>query len=320
MKLKYLLETAAAGSISAGAIAPNPFTSRGPVKRRPIPKVRKARKVAAITESSIATFDVSTAILFEYDSNTPSTLTADKNEKIVADVNNKVSNAVKRSQTDDKFDTTTFGLQDADGKIVKVTVNRAQSEDFESRLNSLLSDVENPKEIAEVLYMLKKDYEIVDVEWDEPITEDEEEDAPTEGGDEEDLDLDAEGDAAPEDGEEIDGEEPVEPAEPDIPAGTVNLLQQVIDLLKAETESRTANAQVATAKAETELVDVEHQKQEHEITAQQEIADMEAAEEEEKETKKNERLIQRIAKFRSAKQGGNTSAPVKQVPTSQQEQ
>jgi hypothetical protein len=314
MKLSIILEDAAAGSMSAQAFAGNPFThSSGAVKRRRVSKT-KVEKLK-IAESAISTFDVNTAILFEFDgavgSNGGSGLSADKNAKIVADVNDKVSNATKRAETDDKTQTSTFGLQDGDGKIVKVTVKREQAEDFESRLNSILSDTENKKEIAEVLYMLKQDYDIVDVEWDEPITEDDEEgmggddegDADDlaldgeEGGEEGDLDLDGEGDLGGED-----------ESSPDMQQSTVQLLQQVIDLLKSETGVRTANADVAKAKAETELQGVEQQKQDNEIASQQEIADMEEFEDEEKERKKNERLVQRLAKFRSQKSGGASRA------------
>jgi len=312
MKLTALLEIAAAGSIATSSIAGNPFMAHSSVKRRPglskPPKVRKLK----LSESNIATFDVKTAILFEYDGAVPS-MTSDKNSKIVADTNDKVSNAVKRAETDDKFDTSTFGLQDADGKIIKVTVKRDQANDFESRLNSLLSDTENPKEIAEVLYLLKQDYDIVDVEWDEPITEDEAPVPEADGDEEETLPADGEGDGETdvedmdldledEEGDEAGmGETPPADAA-DLQSGTVDLLQQVINLLKAETEARTANAKVATADAESKMTNVEHQKQEKEISSQQEIADMEEFEEAEKEKKKNERLIARVAKFRSAKQ------------------
>jgi hypothetical protein len=308
MKLSTILEDAAAGAISAQAIAGNPFThSSKKVRRRKFSGSAKIEKIK-FNESSIATFDVGTAILFEFDDGQNAPVMTDKNKKIVADVNDKVSNATKRADVDDKTQTSTFGLQDGDGKIVKVTVKREQAEDFESRLNSILSDTEQKKEIAEVLYMLKQDYDIVDVEWDEPITEDDEEGMGgeeggeddlaldgEEGGEEGDLDLDAEGEG------DLGGEDETSP---DMQQSTVQLLQQVIDLLKSETGVRTANADVAKAKAETELQGVEQQKQDNEIASQQEIADMEDFEEEEKERKKNERLVQRLAKFRSQKSGG----------------
>lgn len=310
MKLSTILEDAAAGAMSAQAIAGNPFThSSKKVKRRKFSGSSKIEKIK-FNESSIATFDVGTAILFEFDDGQNAPVMTDKNKKIVADVNDKVSNATKRADVDDKTQTSTFGLQDGDGKIVKVTVKREQAEDFESRLNSILSDSEQKKEIAEVLYMLKQDYDIVDVEWDEPITEDEEEMGDGEEGGEDDLALDGEGEEGleGEDGEldldaegELGGEDE---ASPDMQQSTVQLLQQVIDLLKSETGVRTANADVAKAKAETELQSVEQQKQDNEIAGQQEIADMEEFEEEEKERKKNERLVQRLAKFRSQKSGG----------------
>lgn len=310
MKLSTILEDAAAGSTGAASIAGNPFTHSGTVKRRRIPKntVRKLK----FNESAISTFDVSSAILFEFDgavgSNGGTGLSADKNAKIVADVNDKVTNATKRADVDDKTQTSTFGLQDGDGKVIKVTVKRDQAEDFETRLNAILSDADNPKEIAEVLYMLKQDYDIVDVEWDEAITEDEEPEG--EEGGEEDLALDSEdgGEEADDseldlgdEGEELGGEDETSP---DMQQSTVQLLQQVIDLLKSETGVRTANANVAKAKAETELQDIETQKQDAEISREQEVADMEEFEEEEKERKKNERLVQRLAKYRASK--GNT--------------
>ena len=310
MKLSTILEDAAAGSMSSASIAGNPFTHSGAVKRRRVPKNKV--QVLKINESAISTFDVSTAILFEFDgavgSNGGTGLSADKNAKIVADVNDKVSNATKRADVDDKTQTSTFGLQDGDGKVIKVTVKRDQAEDFENRLNNILSDTENPKEIAEVLYMLKQDYDIVDVEWDEAITEDEEPEG--EEGGEDDLALDGEeggedaGDGdlnlGDDEGGELGGEDE---SSPDLQQSTVQLLQQVIDLLKSETGVRTANADVAKAKAETELQGIETQKQDAEISREQEVADMEGFEEEEKERKKNERLVQRLAKYRTAKQG-----------------
>jgi len=313
MKLSTILEDAAAGAVSAQAIATNPFTHPSkPVKRRKFSGSAKIEKIK-FNESSIATFDVGTAILFEFDDGQTAPVMTDKNKKIVADINDKVSNATKRADVDDKTQTSTFGLQDGDGKIVKVTVKREQAEDFESRLNSILSDTEQKKEIAEVLYMLKQDYDIVDVEWDEPITEDEEEPgAEGEDGGEEDLALDGEEggegelDLDTEGGEgDLGGEDE---SSPDMQQSTVQLLQQVIDLLKSETGVRTANADVAKAKAETELQGVEQQKQDNEIAGQQEIADMEEFEDEEKERKKNERLVQRLAKFRSQKSGGASRA------------
>lgn len=318
MKLSTVLEDAAAGSVSASAIATNPFTHASRrVKRRPLSKFTKATTIQ-FNESSIATLDTKTAILFEFDDGSGQPVMTDKNKKIVADTNDKVSNATKRANVDDKTQTTTFGLQDGDGKIVKVTVKRDQAEDFESRLNSILSDTENKKEIAEVLYMLKQDYDIIDVEWDEPITEDDEEPGAddTEGSEDDDLALDGEegGEEGGEDDLDLDSEEDLgdmggeDEAPPDMQQSTVQLLQQVIDLLKSETGVRTANADVAKAKAETELQNVEQQKQDNEIANQQEIADMEEFEDEEKERKKNERLVQRLAKFRAAKHGGASRA------------
>lgn len=342
MKLKSILETAVAMSIASASVGAPPGAGtvgggRSRSRKRKGGKVlggMRVRKLPApmygmvlsgvggsgeggFGESALVKFDPYTAILFEDEAEFRGTVDA---------VNAKVDNAVRQGQlsTNKGYDTSTFGLQDADGNIVRVTVNREQAVSFETDLNQILSDTENKKEIAEILFMLRDKFEILDVEWAEPITEDdpvpsdtgdagdeppadgEEGDPPPEGDD---------GDEPPADGEEdleLDGEGEVGDVGSDMPdidmqKSTVELLQQVIELLKKETESRAADAEVKTATAQSKLTDIEHDKQEKEIRAQQEIADMEQAEEKEREASKQDKLIQRIAKFRASKgaEGGH---------------
>lgn len=329
MKLKSILETAVAMSIASAAVGAPPGAeisgggrARSRKRRggkllggmivRKLPAPLYGMVPSEISESALVKFDPYTAILFEDDTEFRGTIDA---------VNTKVDNAVRQGQlsTNKGYDTSTFGLQDADGNIVRVTVNREEATSFETELNQILSDTENKKEIAEILFMLRDKFEILDVEWAEPITEDDPVpgdtgdagDAPPEDGEGVDLSGDGgEGDK-PADGEEdleLDGAGDDEMGDvgsdmPDIDMqkSTVELLQQVIELLKKETESRAADAEVKTATAKSQLTDIEHDKQEKEIQGQQEIADMEQAEEKQREAGKQDKLIQRIAKFRASK-------------------
>lgn len=343
MKLKSILETAVAMSIASASVGAPPGAGTVGEGRRS--RKRKGGKVlggmrvrklpaplygmvlsgvggsgeGGFGESALVKFDPYTAILFEDESEFRGTIDA---------VNSKVDNAVRQGQlsTNKGYDTSTFGLQDADGNIVRVTVNREQAVSFETDLNQILSDTENKKEIAEILFMLRDKFEILDVEWAEPITEDDPvpgdtgdaggEEPPADG--EEGDEPPADGDEPPADGEEdleLDGEGEIGDVGSDMPdidmqKSTVELLQQVIELLKKETESRAADADVKTATAQSKLTDIEHDKQEKEIQGQQEIADMEQAEEKDREAGKHDKLIQRIAKFRASKgaeDGGNAA-------------
>ncbi len=96
----------------------------------------------------------------------------------VSDVISKLEAAEKKAKVEK--DTTTFGLENENGGIVRVVVRQDQADEFEQALAQMLAgsdnnnDEENTSmEIAEVLFKLKDKYDIVDVDWGE-IPEDEE--------------------------------------------------------------------------------------------------------------------------------------------------
>lgn len=71
-------------------------------------------------------------------------------------------------------DTTTFGVEDDQGNIMKVTVKSDQAKDFERRLSLELGEIQTDKiygyqkvevSMAELLYNLKNEFEIIDVEF-----------------------------------------------------------------------------------------------------------------------------------------------------------
>lgn len=71
---------------------------------------------------------------------------------------------IEQSAMMDEVETVTFGLESEDGHIVKVYVKADQADDFEEALSTMLGQEDV---IEDVLNILSKDYEIVDVEWPE---------------------------------------------------------------------------------------------------------------------------------------------------------
>ena len=91
------------------------------------------------------------------------------------DIENQVtSHLVAKQEEDDMVETVTFGLETDDGDIVKVYVNKEHADEFEQKLSEMLGQEDN---IEDLLEILSKDYDIVDVAWpgeDDENTEDDE--------------------------------------------------------------------------------------------------------------------------------------------------
>lgn len=312
MKLRAILESVDASCVtSTSAVAP----VLSPIRlRSQRAKTLRKRKIP-MTESLWARFDKSTALLYQVDSTVITEAAGDDDMKSHVDaINAQVDNALRQSEVDHPTEISVFGLQDDSGNVIKVTVARSDGPDFENALANLLADNESGKEVAEIIYILQQQFEVLDVDWNQEIEGDEEPiveadgdddeqpldgepsvELPTEGGDAEATDLPDAGELTPE-------EPPVDTA------STIDLIQSVIDLLKQETEARAASVAVDKARAESELADVEHNKLNQEIAQHQEIADMEQSEEIEREETKQNRLVARLAKFRAAQQP-TTPAP-----------
>jgi len=177
-----------------------------------------------------------------------------------------------------------FALEDETGNLVKVWVPKDQGEDFEQALQSALTPNENnpedgDMEIAEIIFKLKDDFDIIDVNWDE-IEEDEEENVESgaEGsGDVEGLDPSGK-----------DGDvEGLDPNEEDMTAGdddalnqdsggdATTALQQVIDMMKSDADAKKAEADAKTAEAKAKqaqhAVDLANIK----MQGEEEVLDME---------------------------------------------
>ncbi len=303
MKLQSVFESMqGTGAITTASVAA-PVGAALPASKPKKRKRKMIRRSIGIAESALVKFDTSTALLYQIE-----VLKEDEADHISTMVNSKIDHAQRQHTLADKnvaHQTSVFGLQDADGNVIKVTVKREEANDFEQRLNSILADGEQ-KEISEIIYMLKDDFDIVNVDWAEPITEDDP--TPTKddqlddevGGEEDSLgdDLDL-----PDDGEELgDDEEEDAPAvdSTSMQQSTVELLQQVVDMLKKETEVRSSEAELLSAQNRAATQEVENTAEEKELERQIELANVEEFEDKEREENKREKLVQRIARYRAS--------------------
>lgn len=235
---------------------------------------------------------------------------AEQSEFDPADVISKLKTAAKAAE-DHNADTTAFALEDEEGAMVKVWVPDDQADDFQTSLEAALSrsdddedDQNDQLEIAEVLWKLRKDFDIVDVEWGE-IEEDQEETVtpPAEGGGVatgEEGATGVEGEA-PAEGEGMEGEGE---GEGEMTAGAeggeseATALQQVIDMMKADARARKAEAEAEQAKAEAEAAKYAAQAAEQKVKQEEEILDMEAYYDAEKKEKQEAERLAKLAKYR----------------------
>ena len=250
-------ETAAASATAAHAIATTPGSLFGGGNVDPVKsKKRQRRKMRKMMR-----FPVMGSF-----SSLKEALGASSGETDFSpsDVISKLDHAEKKAKAGE--DTTTFGLEDEDGNLVKVYVKTDSAEDFEQALASMLAgedenedDENSALEIAEVLFKLKDKFEIVDVEWPKIEGDEEEEQevdaednmGDVEGGEgeggEEDLGLDAEG--GEEDlGLDAEGGEELGAAEGGEEAAK-SALDKVIDMMKADAEAKEAEARAKEAEA-----------------------------------------------------------------------
>jgi len=220
-----------------------------------------------------------------------------------ADVISKLKAAEKSADIDQN--TTAFGLEDENGNIVKVFVPTDQAEDFEAALGRELARVgeddeetDEPvstAEIAEVLFLLKDQFEIVDVQWGD-IPEDEEVEQGMEGSGEGE-DLGAEGE-----GEDLGDEEMDDEMTADDGMGeeedAKTALTQVIDMMKADSAAKQAEAEADKAKAEAESAKYAAQASAAKVKQEEEILDMEAYNKAQSDADKEAKTLAQLAKYK----------------------
>ena len=300
MKLmKKINEDGADGAMGGGdiGVAAMPlfstFVRRSQSEKQPAPKIIKYKKGTPVPKKFSLGLKEATKSLFEADPTTP-TPDFDTTEVIAK------LKSLENSQRQDRRDTVTFGLDDDESGLVRVTVRGEQAEDFEKSLQALLSNGEDDElpEIAEILYKLKDQFDIVDVEWPE-VEEDEEVDQSLSGdtdpsadpnapagmdGDNADMDLDM---GAPDDTADSSG------------GGAQDMLMQVIDMMKADAEARKADAHAREAEAKNREAEAAIGQAHSRVKQEEELLDMDTYNKTQKEEAKEAKRLAQLAQWKN---------------------
>jgi hypothetical protein len=293
-------EEAAMGAVSGGSIASAGTPLFAQMVRRAKPKVAepivepstkpKAKKITKTTKLREA-FNIVSEDLANPDEDEGNTNNFDRDSLI-----GKLKGLEKRETTDNR-NTVTFGLQDDNGGLIRVVVQSEEADDFERALESFLMDREGTDEdvpeIAEILFQLKDQFNIVDVQWPE-IAEDEEQEAQLAGGEGQepdpeggDLDLDpsADMDMGMDTGGAGDGQ-------------VQDLLTQVIDMMKADAEARKAEARAKEAEAKAKEADAIVAQAMSRVKQEEQYLDMETYNKARKDEDREAKRLAQLAKFK----------------------
>ena len=211
--------------------------------------------------------------------------------------------ALENKEKADVRDTVTFGIEDENNQVVRVTIRAEQAGEFEKALQAVMADMEEDEnskiEIAEVLFKLKDNFDIVDVVWPE-IEEDEE--VPRQQFGDEQGEPGAEGDGL----EGLEGEggegDPLADLEDD-GAGEESevkgLLSQVIDMMKADAAARQADAEARIADAKAREQELGAKQALAKIKQEEQFLDMEEYEKKQKAQEKEAKRLAQLARWKS---------------------
>ncbi len=278
-------EDAAAGSISAGSIAgTRGVMFGGPAVKRKIPKSERVQKIKFSNRANWNIRESFLASLVEF---------ADIGGKFnSADTISKLTGAEKQ----DDFDRNSvpFGIEDEKGNVVKVYVRPEQADDFEKVLGSVAADTAmNNKEIAEILFNLKNQFDIVHVEW-PALPEDEEQEATT-PDDNAELEMSDDSGNGADLGAPV-GDEPVADGGDD--SSVKSALDKVIDMLKADAEARKAEADAKGQEAKAKEAEYAAKMAEQKVKSEEEVLDMETFYKNKGEERKEAQKLIKLAKYR----------------------
>lgn len=223
-----------------------------------------------------------------------------------------------------KQDTRGFALENEDGSLVKIYVKSDQAEEFEAALSKALYDAEEDGvEVPEMLFNLRQQFDIVDVEWGEKsIPEDEEEDIKLDKSDDNDntddadeendddtsednlddetdmdaLDADAgmsDDDVGTDDLSSIGGDQP-NSAQEDL----LGAITKVMDMLKSKAEAEKAEANAKKAEAEVKMAQEANKAASLRAAQEEEVLDMEDHNKRKDEEKKMSDTRDKLIKYR----------------------
>lgn len=214
---------------------------------------------------------------------------------------------LENKEKQDHRDTVTFGLEDDDGGLVKVTVRQEQAGDFENALQAFISNIDDTAEkpeIAEILFKLKDQFDVVDVEWPQ-VQEDEEEDVSMQGaggeGDDQGLTGDEAADPNADPGADLGGEDPLGGMDDSGTGGdgqVQGLLTQVIDMMKADAEARKAEARAKEAEAKAKEADAIVAQAMSKVKQEEQYLDMETYNKSKKDEDREAKRLAQLAKWK----------------------
>lgn len=200
---------------------------------------------------------------------------------------------LENKEKQDYRDTVSFGLEDDNGGLVRVSVRTEQAQDFEKALQSYMADEDEDLEIAEILFKLRDQFDIVDVQWPE-VEEDEEED----------MSLAQTGDASgmPPDGELPPGDEDMLGADAGMPPGgddqATSVLTQVIDMMKADAEARKAEARAREAEAKAKEAESVVNQAMAKVKQEEQFLDMDTYNKAKKDEEREAKRLAQLAKWK----------------------
>lgn len=221
------------------------------------------------------------------------------------DVVSKLNSAQKHN--DMQKNAVVYGIEGEDGEVTKVYIAKDQDEEFKRALDSEIRDADDKKDIAEILFNLRDSFNILHVEW-PPIPEDEEvnvdmKDQPGKEGE------GAEGELPP--GADDKGGEPgaagaegeLPPAEGDAGMSSggnddQSILFKVIDMLKADAEAKTAEANAKAKQAEAREAKYAANIADRKVKSEEEFANADSYFKQQQEGKKAAQRLSKLAKYR----------------------
>ena len=223
------------------------------------------------------------------------------------DVISKLDDAEKNSEM--KKNTVAYGIEDSDGNVTKVYVDKEQDEEFKKALGDMLHDDEHT-DVAEILFNLRNSFDIKHVVWpklpeDEEVDnkldnpEGQEGDAPGLAGENPENPDDTAKGAAGEDS--LPGGEGGDNMPPEDIGGNDNqsILLKVIDMLRADADAKAAESNAKAKEAEAEQARLSIQMTNMKVKNEEDMLRAEDHFKKQSEAKKEEDRLAKLAKYRN---------------------
>lgn len=329
--MSTLKEDASGGSVSASNIAGNRGYSIFGQKSKPMKRVidtdnipvisykHDSRKLKSYTKKGpMASFGFFLSNNLGFGSGSTST-----NENFnLSDALSKINNVAKQSQAT-KTNSVQFGLQDDKDNIIRVFVDAEHAEEFESALQHHLEVDMKKIEIAELLFSLKDEFNILNVVWPTVVDDAVEEEETSKNGEmqNQDTDMNDETDPDsinPDDQQSSDenrgvGEEKGthDVGEDDVPVADLpqqdafsgaddqkTTINSILAMLSSDAEAKKADADARAAEARAREAESMARAAEAKIKSEEQILDMEAYNKTQTTEKSETRKLAKLAKYR----------------------